>query len=381
MSCICIFSALYLPSVGGVQTYTANIATELARAGERVIVVTNATETPSGRSVDDEVEIVRLPCRALLNGRYPVPRRNEEYRKLMDWLETQAIDHVVVNTRFYPHSIEGLAFARRKGITPIVIEHGSAHLTMGNAAVDKAVELVEHAMTKRGLAYGAHYYAVSKRASSWLEHFGITSSGEIHNAINADEYRDQVSARSFREELNLPEGSLLAVFIGRLVPEKGVLQLAEASKLLDAGSIAIAVAGDGPLRDKLAEYESTTFKLVGPLSKPDAAAFLVEADVMCLPSRSEGFATTLLEAAACSTPSIVTHVGGTDELIPDASCGTIIDDAQPETIARALRAALKERRKLAEQGSNAATLARISFSWKRTAEHLLAACQEANRER
>lgn len=381
MSCICIFSALYLPSVGGVQTYTANIAAELARAGERVIVVTNATETPSGRSTEDGVEIVRLPCRALLNGRYPVPRRNEEYRKLMDWLEIQAIDHVVVNTRFYPHSIEGLAFARRKGITSIVIEHGSAHLTMGNAAIDKAVEFVEHAMTKRGLAYGARYYAVSKRASAWLEHFGITSSGEIHNAINADEYRGQASTRSFRKELGLPEDSFLVAFIGRLVPEKGVLQLAEASKLLNGSNIVIAVAGDGPLREKLAEYESATFKLVGPLSKPDAAAFLTEANVMCLPSRSEGFATTLLEAAACGTPSIVTPVGGTDELIPDPSYGTILDDMQPKTIARALRSALEEREMLAEQGNNVAALSRTSFSWKRTAEKLLAACQEANRAR
>ena len=252
---------------------------------------------------------------------------------------------------------------------------------MGNAAVDKAVELVEHAMTKRGLAYGAHYYAVSKRASSWLEHFGITSSGEIHNAINADEYRDQVSARSFREELGLPEDSLLVAFIGRLVPEKGVLQLAEASKLLNGSNIVIAVAGDGPLREKLAEYESATFKLVGPLSKPDAAALLTEANVMCLSSRSEGFATTLLEAAACGTPSIVTPVGGTDELIPDPSYGTILDDMQPKTIARALRSALEEREMLAEQGNNVAALSRTSFSWKRTAEKLLAACQEANRAR
>lgn len=381
MSCICIFSALYLPSVGGVQTYTANIATELARAGERVIVVTNATETPSGRSAEDGVEIVRLPCRALLNGRYPIPQRSEEYRKLMSWLENQAIDHVVVNTRFYPHSIEGLAFAQRKGITPIVIEHGSAHLTMGNAAIDKAVEFVEHAMTKRGLAYGARYYAVSKRASAWLEHFGITSSGEIHNAINADEYRGQASTRSFRKELGLPEDSLLVAFIGRLVPEKGVLQLAEASKLLNGSNIVIAVAGDGPLRKKLAEYEGATFKLVGPLSKPDASAFLTEADAMCLPSRSEGFATTLLEAAACGTPSIVTPVGGTDELVPDPSYGIILDDMRPETIARILRSALEKREKLAEQGNNAATLARASFSWKRTAEKLLTACREANQVR
>lgn len=379
MSCICIFSALYLPSVGGVQTYTANIATELVRAGERAIVVTNATETPSGRSTEDGVEIVRLPCRALLNGRYPIPRRSEEYRKLMSWLENQVIDHVVVNTRFYPHSIEGLAFAQRKDITPIVIEHGSAHLTMGNAAIDKAVELVEHAMTKRGLAYGARYYAVSKRASAWLEHFGITSSGEIRNAINADEYRDQANTRSFRKELGLPEDSLLVAFIGRLVPEKGVLQLAEASKLLNGSNIVIAVAGDGPLREKLAEYEGATFKLVGPLSKPDAAAFLTEADAMCLPSRSEGFATTLLEAAACGTPSIITPVGGTDELIPDPSYGTILNDMQPETIARALRSALKKREKLIEQGNNVASLARTSFSWKRTAEKLLTACREANR--
>ena len=39
---------------------------------------------------------------------------------------------VIVNTRFYPHSLAGLAFARNRGIAPVLIEHGSAHLTLGN---------------------------------------------------------------------------------------------------------------------------------------------------------------------------------------------------------------------------------------------------------
>ena len=39
------------------------------------------------------------------------------------------------------------------------------------------------------------YYAVSKKASAWLEHFGIASAGELPNAIDADTYAAEMCIR------------------------------------------------------------------------------------------------------------------------------------------------------------------------------------------
>lgn len=50
--CICIFSALYPPSMGGVEAYTENLAQTLAEAGYRIIVVTLATHGSRGTAVE-----------------------------------------------------------------------------------------------------------------------------------------------------------------------------------------------------------------------------------------------------------------------------------------------------------------------------------------
>lgn len=377
--CICLFSALYRPSLGGVETYTANLADALRRQGLRVIVATQGTAGPSGISEENGIEVVRLPCRPLLGGRWPLPKGGTEARKLWAWLEEQPIDYLTVNTRFYPHSIAGLAFAQRKGLAAVVVEHGSAHLTLGNAPMDAAVQLIEHALTSYGKQFRPRYYAVSRKASAWLEHFGIASCGELSNSIDADAYCKQASGRDFRKEFNVPDGALLVAFAGRLVKEKGVLQLAQAA---NAGRgerhpLAVVAAGAGPLEANLKALEGPTFHLAGRLNGADMAALLAQADALCLPSRSEGFSTALLEAAACGTPAIATDVGGMDELIPDSSFGTVIPDAEPPTILEALRNAAENRDRLHAQGENVAELVRREYSWDRTAAKTLEACRRA----
>lgn len=372
---ICLFSSLYLPTMGGVQTYTASIARAFRERGSRVIVVCCALQAEPGLAVEDGIEILRLPCRPLLGGRYPVPAAA---RGQWGWLESQQIDYIEVHTRFYPLSEQALAFAERKGIVPVLLEHGSAHLTMGNALVDKGVQAVEHFMTRRCLRHPAAFYAVSKKASRWLDHFGISSYGELPNSIDADAYASEASDRDFRRELGVPEGALLVASVGRLVPEKGVLAMAEASKSLDGKRVVMALGGDGPLLDQLKAAEHDGFHVLGRLTRPDVAALLSQADLMCLPSRSEGFATSLLEAAACGTPALVTDVGGTDELIPDERFGTILSDAQPDAIAAALLSAQSQRQQLSKQGYSVSKLVRNDYSWARTAAKTLEAFELAN---
>ena len=431
---ICLFSALYAPSMGGVETYTENLARALADLGWRPIVVTMDTHgvgaggeagmpeasaaagmpkagAASARGLDDEsgpgdespariddtgVEVVRLPCANALGGRYPLPRRDAAYRRAMTWLAAQGPSFVVVNTRFYPLSLAGLAFARRCGIAPVLVEHGSAHLAMGGAAVSKAVEAVEHLMTIRAKRYRPVCYAVSKKASGWLGHFGLRSSGQLPNAIDADAYAGAASERDFRAELGISRDALLVASAGRLIPEKGAEELVRAAAMVagagaagaagspscpDAGAagIHVVMAGAGPLEQHLRETAPANVHLVGRLSRPDLAALFTQADALCLPSRSEGFATTLLEAAACGLPAIVTDVGGTDELIPDARFGTILADRQPETIAAALTHAAADREKLAAQGRAVAGRVRELCSWQRTAKLTITACEQAQR--
>ena len=99
--CICIFSALYEPHIGGVESYTKGIAEALVAKGQRVIVVTMNTNDAATEETSNGVEIIRLPCRPFLNGRFPLPLSNNEADRLWSWLKQQSVDNVVINTRFY----------------------------------------------------------------------------------------------------------------------------------------------------------------------------------------------------------------------------------------------------------------------------------------
>ena len=339
----CLFSALYAPHVGGVESYTAGLAKELARRGRRVTVVTCRLfpAHPERETQQDDVEVLRLPCRPLLGGRLPLLRRTAATRRAMDELAASAPDRVVVNTRFYGLSLAGARFALRTGTPAFVVEHGSAHLSLGNPLADKVVEAYEHWATGRVKACGHPFCGVSASSLSWLSHFGIEGRGVVPNAIDLEAFAENASARDFRAELGVPEGAFLVAFVGRLVPEKGVDALLQAAQ-----------------------------ELVRRLNAPDVAALLRDADVLCLPSRSEGFATTLLEAAAVGTPPVVTHVGGVEELGIADRRGIVLQDADPTTLAAALQEAHARRGECPAWGTRLHELAAQTASWTSSADAL-----------
>lgn len=373
---VAVFSANYLPHLGGVENYTYHLAKEMTLLGARVSVVTLACEgATAGPQIDDGgFRVVRLESRALLGGRYPIAR---PLRAPQHALDGEDVDYVIVNTRFYPQSLSGVVFAQARGVRPIVIDHGSAHLTLGNPVVDKGVEAVEHGMTALMKRRPADYYGVSKRSSEWLSHFGITSCGELYNSIDAVAYAQSASSRNFRDELGLPRTAPIVSFVGRIIPEKGISSFVDAARRVPGA--AFLAAGDGPLKCELEKTAPSNVSFLGRLRPEDTAALLTQSNLFCLPTRSEGFATSLLEASACKTPSIITDVGGARELIADETYGAIVPSAAPEHIARAVQRALDDEVALKSMGEAVYTRVRDCFSWRQTALRALEACDHANR--
>lgn len=377
--CICIFSALYPPSTGGVEIFTENLAAQLVQMGHRVVVVTSNTHGLPSTETLDGVEVMRLPCKPLMQGRLPLPNRNAEHRRMVSQVEALPISSVLINTRFYPHSLIAAQIARKKGIRPVLLDHGSAHLTLGNPLADAALQAYEHFMTRRIKKHDIDFYGISDASMQWLSHFGITAKGAITNALDANGFTASASGRDLKAERGIPDDALLIAFTGRLVPEKGIGPLLEAASLLsDDASIQFAIAGDGPLMER-ATHASPNVHALGRLSRSDIAALLLQADAFCLPTRSEGFSTSLLEAAVCGCAPIITDVGGVKELIPDQSFGLVLEQAQPQTIADAARTLAQDRGQCTSMAKRVQQRAQREFTWERTADRVLEAFTLAER--
>lgn len=374
-----IFSALYPPSMGGVEQFTQSLANEMVGEGDAIVVVTNALNREAeGLAREDGVNVLRLPCFPLLNGRMPVPKWGKIDADIMMVLDGAQPDGVLVNTRFYIHSLLGMRFAKRHGLTPVVLDHGSAFLTFGNRLIDVFVRFYERVITWLGRVYDPAYYGISKKSLEWLGTFGIEGRGVIPNAIDADSFLSGASKRNYRSEFDIDSSILMVAFSGRLIPEKGVKQLLEAMRMLENESIVLMMAGEGPLAAMVDDAGLSNVRRLGRLNRQDMAALLKQADLFCLPTRSEGFSTSVLEASACGVPCIVTDVGGVAELIPDESFGTVLNGSSPREIAGALRWALEHRSELRDQGNRCQEHAVKRYSWRSTAALVREAFESAS---
>lgn len=371
---ICIFSAFYLPHLGGVEVFTSNIARALIEKGYRVIIVTSALRNDPRVDQEGQLSVVYLPARLLLNNRFTMPRKNSKFKELIDWLDDQSINYILINQRFYPFCTFAMQYANKRGIVPLVMDHGAGHLTVSNTLIDPMVRKYEHWITNHGKKYNNRYIAVSKASAEWLKHFNIEAVGIVNNSIDVDGFLAAQSKRDFRQELGLSENDFLVAFTGRLVKEKGLPQLCEALKQVqEAGhsDIHLVVAGDGPLEEELATYEKYNVHPAGRLTPADVSALLIQSQVFCLPTVSEGFSISMLEAAAARTGIIVTRTGIAEELIPNSTYGIILPNTQPKTIADAILKFYTDRSYLAQASANAEARAREAFPWDKAAADLM----------
>jgi glycosyltransferase involved in cell wall biosynthesis len=167
------------------------------------------------------------------------------------------------------------------------------------------------------------------------------------NAVDNDWFLTQAESvrkfsSEFRETQALPERFLL--YVGRLVPEKGVFDLLEAYAGLGAGvrsSVGLVFAGNGPSKAEL-EWQAQNvspglISFPGFLHREDLAGLYALADALILPTHSDPWGLVVNEAMACGLPVIVTSVAGCSaDLVEDGWNGYVVPPSDPEELRTAM---------------------------------------------
>jgi len=142
----------------------------------------------------------------------------------------------------------------------------------------------------------------------------------IPGGAAAETFSSDVDREDFRSMFAEPEERII-LFAGRLVPEKGPdVLLGAARVLLSRGErVRLVLAGDGPLRDRLAgEAErlgiSDSVRFAGYLGPSVLGGLYQVSDVLAVPSRYEPFGWAAVEAALHSLPVVASSCGGLLEL-------------------------------------------------------------------
>jgi glycosyltransferase involved in cell wall biosynthesis len=176
-------------------------------------------------------------------------------------------------------------------------------------------------------------------AVTLTEHFGvpIQKIAVIPRGVPADRCPpiSQKGRVEARRRLGLPEARI-ALSIGALSPEKDV-----GAAIRSIASIAGAymlVVGDGPERAALERLANDAapgrIRFTGSLADP-ADAFAA-ADLVVLPSLSEGIPGVLIEAGLYGLPAVATDVGNVREVVVDGGTGILVPSGDRSALTRAL---------------------------------------------
>ena len=144
--------------------------------------------------------------------------------------------------------------------------------------------------------------------------------------------------------------ALEILFVGRLVPKKGVRILLDALAILqsrsDSPKCHLTIVGDGPLRDELMQYTAELKVPVtcwaGVLSQNELKRLMSSMSCLCAPSvvtkdgDRDGIPNVILEAMATGLPVIASDVGSIPEVVTPET-GWPVTDINPQKLAEALR--------------------------------------------
>jgi teichuronic acid biosynthesis glycosyltransferase TuaC len=178
-----------------------------------------------------------------------------------------------------------------------------------------------------------------------------------------------------RQRLGIPVTSRVILWVGRMVPVKGLDVALEACTLLRARGVDhhLYLVGDGPLRKDLTDRTeslgltaSVTF--VGTKLHDELPDWYRAAELTILPSRSEGLPNVLRESLACGTPFVASNVGGINE-IGDPSCCLLVPPEDPASLADAIA------QTLTRQGRHGTAILPGFQSWEESANSLVGIMQ------
>lgn len=164
----------------------------------------------------------------------------------------------------------------------------------------------------------------------------------------------ELAAQQSRTKLGIPQNSFVFLFVGRIVRDKGIVELLEAFKKLTKSysqksdiSSPISLLLVGNEEEHLDPLPPSTQQLINTLPnvyrlpfQTDVRPFYATAQALVFPSYREGFPNVVLEAGAFALPSIVTDINGSREIITNKDNGLIIPPQNTEALTQAMQTLL-----------------------------------------
>jgi L-malate glycosyltransferase len=320
---VCILGQ-YPPHIGGVSSHSYLLSQELKNRGDKVYVLTYPHHDV--KDLDGiKVETAFAPNIKGLRGFIFFI---SSFFKLMSMVRHYKIE--IIHAHFLlPPGLIGIIVGKILGKKTAVTAHGSDLLIQANNPILRP-------LIKFVLSEADYVLVVNQTLKDKALKLGLNSE-KIYITPNAvDVKKFNPHNKQLPSDITISHEKPVILFVGNLVYQKGVEYLLEAKKLMDCDA-ELLIIGDGPLRrdlEKKVEIDEIP-DVVFTGARRDVNQIMPFADLFVLPSISEGFPITLLEALASALPVVTTSVGGIQEVI-DETVGFVVPPSEPKQLASSM---------------------------------------------
>jgi glycosyltransferase involved in cell wall biosynthesis len=193
-----------------------------------------------------------------------------------------------------------------------------------------------------------------KELNPSVEKFKVIGRGSS-NGIDANYFKRSPDllkeAREIRVRYQIPDDVLVFSFVGRVVKDKGIIELVEAFKQLSTSHpIRLMLVGPfeqelDPLPPEVIGFILNSELVIQAGFQHDVRAWILASDIFVFPSYREGFPNGVMQAACLEIPCIVSDINGCNEIINHGETGLIVPVKNTELLRNAMLQLLADKEK------------------------------------
>ena len=362
---ICIAAPYYAPHVGGVESHVHDLARYMVEQGDEVTVLTSRFSRLLPAHERRQGILVRRVQTPFVAFRTPfMPALNKEIRK-GEW--------DIIHSHSPPPftSYFACTAANTMGVPHVLTYHCDLEIPVP-ALGPVIVALYRGSLDKYTMSHSDQVIVSTRTYASTSRLVWRYDPEVIGAAIDAERYHPSVDGTKVRQHLRIPppEEGHMVLYVGRLVPHKGVEFLLEAvPKMRDSAHLVIV--GGGPWREvleasarRLGVIDRVTF--AGGVPWEELPQYYRAADVGVLPSisRLEAFGLVGLEAMASERPVVLSDIPGVREVIEDGRTGLLARPVDPDDIAEKVNTLLDDPKIREKMGKRGRRRVLENFTWE-----------------
>ena len=204
------------------------------------------------------------------------------------------------------------------------------------------------------------FYALSEQEIAYLKKKAPNSKIKFQTMGIENYYFGHMKKIVARKKVKWPQDKKIILFLGRLIPVKGIKYLIDAMENLK--DIELKVIGWGDKEQEYKDYAKSkklnNLEFLGSFFHREKLPYLSAADVFLLPSSKEGASVSVMEAMARNLPIITTDVGGMPLMVKNSKEGIVIKQKDSKDIVKAVKEILKWKKRDVKKSAE-------KYKWKK----------------